>query len=219
MRVAEFCESRNIKSLYHFTTIENYISILERRYIYSRNIMEKLAIQQDTFFTGDYTENIDKYRFDGLTEYINLSLSRPNWYLLEQYKKRADLHSYEWCILEITLRPMEIDSTSFAVCNAASRSAGNYGIKAGVEGLKSLFQDEVTSGSRKFSRYGLPEHFTTDIQAEVLVKDSISIQEIKNCFLPNESALSRHSSAFRLLRLPDPKFKVCAELFEKPQLK
>jgi hypothetical protein len=54
--IKDSISNRNIKSLFHFTTIDNFISILERNYIYSRKIIDELKFSNDGYYTGDYLE-------------------------------------------------------------------------------------------------------------------------------------------------------------------
>ncbi|MGK0235692.1 MAG: hypothetical protein ACI9EK_002232 [Psychroserpens sp.] len=215
MAIKDSISNRNIKSLFHFTTIDNFISILERNYIYSRKIIDELKLSNDGYYTGDYVEHMDDQRFDNLTDFINLSISRPHWYLFNQFRKRDDLRDFDWCIIELTTKPLFEESTLFSVCNAASITAKDYGIKSGVKAFNSLFQDEVVTPQKSYTRRGIPKHLTTDIQAEVLVKDKISIDEITNVYLENEEQLIKYKSAFKLLNLDTKLFSVKTELFDR----
>ena len=219
MSLFNVIQERDLTSLYHFTTIENYISILERGFIYSRSKIDQLKIENDGYFTGDYTESIDQQRLDGLRDYINLSLSRPNWYLLRRYKERQDLADYQWCILELDISPLLLDSTLYSVCNAASYAAKQYGVKSSVEGLKALFQNNIQGSQANYSRHNLPKHYTTDIQAEVLVKDQIATSLIKHSYLPSSVDVIRNQNAFKMLGLGTPRFTANPDIFQSPMLK
>ena len=219
MSVQEIIEQRGLTTLFHFTTIENYISILERKFIYSRSKVEELCALNDGFYTGDFVDSMDQQRLDGLRDYINLSLSRPNWYLLKQYKERLDLLDFDWCILEIDIAPILDEKTLYSVCNAASTIAKRYGVKSGASGLKNLFISEVCSHHNTYTRRGIPSHFTTDIQAEILVYDKISIDHIRYSYLPSEDKLMQYESGFRLMGLSNNKFKLNARLFNNAILK
>ncbi|MRT12776.1 DUF4433 domain-containing protein [Enterobacteriaceae bacterium RIT711] len=219
MNIENIITARGLESLYHFTTLENYMSILERGYIFSREKIDLLKIENDGHFTGDYTESLDQHRLDGLKNYINTSLSRPNWYLMEKYKNRKDFSDLEWCIIELDVSSLSITSTLFSVCNAASNTAQRYGIIGGAKGLDALFQPEVVTPRKVYSRHNLPCYYTTDIQAEVLVKDQLSIEKIKKCYLPSTDDVTRHDRGFRLLHLEKNHFTAKPELFLSPILK
>lgn len=210
---------RNIESLYHFTTIENLISIMERGFIYSRNKIDELKRTNDGCFTADYVDHMDNLRLDGLRDFINLSLSRPNWYLLNQYIGREDLKFFNWCIIELRTDSLMKPTTLFSVCNAASNAAKNYGVTSGKDAFDKLFIPEVITPHKTYLRNGLSDKYTTDIQAEVLVKDKLPIREIKHIFLRSHAHISQFKAAFNMLDLDNSLFSVNSELFERPILK
>ncbi|MDD1793142.1 DUF4433 domain-containing protein [Enterovibrio sp. ZSDZ42] len=219
MNIELYLKQRGIISLFHFTTIENYMSILERGHIYSRAKIEELRLANDGYYTADYTDSVDRHRLDGLPTHINLSISRPNWYLLCNYMRRPESLHLDWCILELNVAPLLSEQTLFSVCNAASNTAKHYGIRGGVSGLSNLFADEVKTPRKTCTRVGLPSNFTTDIQAEALVFEAISIEHIRTCHLPSEILMARHKSAFNLLGLNNHQFSVNDDLFKNPMLR
>lgn len=219
MTIAQRIIERKINSLYHFTTIENLFSILEREFIYSRTLIDQLKLTNDGFYTGDYVDHMDAERLDGLRDYINLSLSRPHWYLLNKYSQRPELKHFDWCILQLNTEPLLRPNTLFSVCNAASNVAKRYGVSPGLIAFDNLFREQVETPNKVYTRHNLPLHFTTDIQAEVLVKDQISIQNIKSVFLPSEKKLKQYQSAFNLLSLKADMFAVNESLFTAPILR
>jgi len=218
MSVEHVAQTRGIDSLYHFTTIENLFSILERGFVYSRNNIDALKLEDDGLFTADYVDHMDDQRLDGLLDYVNLSLSRPNWYLLQKFMKRPELSHFDWCILKLDISPMFEPSTLFSVCNAASNAAKRYGVARGLSSFNALFQEEIVATS-VFKRNNTPNNFTTDIQAEILVKDAISINHINKVFLANEAKMKQTESALRLLKLHVDKFEVNQPLFSGPILR
>jgi hypothetical protein len=219
MTVKQKAHNRGVQSLYHFTSIENLMSIMERGYLYSREKVDELKLVDDGYFTADYVDHMDEERFDGLRNYVNLSLSRPNWYLLNQYQKRPELCHLDWCILCVEISPMFDDSTLFSVCNAASSTAKRYGVCGGAIGFEQMFIQEVVTPSRTYTRYNLPQYFTTDIQAEVLIKDSIDTKNIETVFLPSQNKLLQYQSAFKMLGLNSDVFSVNQNLYSGPILR
>ncbi|WP_351014824.1 DarT ssDNA thymidine ADP-ribosyltransferase family protein [Shewanella sp. AC91-MNA-CIBAN-0169] len=219
MSVQQKTLDRGIEHLYHFTSIENLMSIMERGFVYSRQKVDELKLANDGYFTGDYVEHMDDDRFDGLRNYVNLSLSRPNWYLLNKYQQRQELSHLSWCILCLDTQPMFEDSTLFSVCNAASTTAKRYGICGGDIGFERMFMPDVVTPSKTYSRRNLSQLYTTDIQAEVLVKDAIVAQCIKTVFVPSQSKLNQHQAAFKILNLKSDIFSVNQELFSNPILR
>jgi hypothetical protein len=162
---------------------------------------------------------MDAERLDGLRDYINLSLSRPHWYLLNKYSQRPELKHFDWCILQLNTEPLLRPDTLFSVCNAASNTAKRYGISPGLNAFDNMFRDQVETPSRVYNRQNSPSHFTTDIQAEVLVKDQISTQNVQTVYLPSEKKLKRYQAAFNLLSLKSDLFAVSEPLFTAPVLR
>jgi hypothetical protein len=216
MTIAQRILDRQINSLYHFTTIENLISIMEREFIYSRTMIDQLKLTNDGYHTGDYVDHMDAERLDGLRDFINLSLSRPHWYLLNKYSQRPELKHFDWCILQLNTQPLLQQDTRFSVCNAASNAAKRYGVNSGLIAFDNLFRERVETPSKIYTRHNLPKHFTTDIQAEVLVKDRIPNLCINSILFPNESKLKQYQSAFKMLNLPTDLFSVNEPLFTAP---
>lgn len=219
MTIAQRIIERKIDSLYHFTTIENLFSIMEREFICSRTLLDKLKLENDGYFTGDYVDHMDAERIDGLRDFINLSLSRPHWYLLNKYSQRTKLREFDWCILQLNTEPLLRPTTLFSVCNAASNAAKNYGVNAGLIAFENMFRETVEAATNVYTRQNLPSHFTTDIQAEVLVKDRISIKNITDVFLPSDKKLKQYQSAFKMLNLNADLLSVNETLFKVPILR
>lgn len=219
MSISEMVTNRGIMRLYHFTPIENFISILERGYILSRSKVDELKLLDDGFFTADYVDHMDEKRLDSLRNYINLSLSRPNWYLLKEFQQRSEQNPRDWCILSLDISPMLNGTALFSVCNAASATAKRYGVSGGSAAFERMFMQEIVTPKGIFTRKEIPRHYTTDIQAEVLIKDSISTEYIKEAFLPNQTKLNQYKAAFNLMGLNSSVLTVNQELFLGPKLK
>ena len=187
---------RDIKYLIHFTPTINLFSILENQKILSRAKLENLDIEQ--FDILDYINFPDKIRYDD-KNYINLSISSPNTFLLNKFMEESkDDITIKWCILKINTKYIYEKDTLFSVVNAASYTAKNqFGIYGDYKQFQKLFQDEVKYNNRIFSRsyYKLQDKFTTDIQAEVLVKNEINVDDIiEVCFL-NDNDLAESKAA------------------------
>ncbi len=211
--------NRGIENIYHFTTIENLMSILERGFIYSRSKVNALRKADDGFYSDDYVDYMDEKRLDGLCDYINLSVSRPNWYLMNSYSKKIELADFEWCIIELTTESLSLADTLFSVGNAASSVSKKYGVTSGLKAFDAMFQEEVITTRKKYTRFRLPDNFTTDIQAEALVKDQIAIDKIKHIYLASNNQLMKHRSGFKLLNLDNSLFEVNEEMFKSAILK
>lgn len=183
-------EERGIEYLIHFTPTLNLYSILEQKQLMSRSILESLDIDQYDIL--DYVQFTDNVRYDD-KRYINLSVSSPNTFLLSKFMdKTANDMTINWCVLKINPKHIYDSGTLFSVTNAASSAAKNqYGISGDIEKFRMLFEERLSfntfNGTRNIVRDGILKKYPTDIQAEVLVKETIpSSSIISVCFKTNE---------------------------------
>ena len=180
-------EKRKIKHLIHFTPTINLYSILEQGKIMSRASLECLDIEQ--FDVLDYIKFTDNVRYDD-KNYINLSISGPNTYLFSKFREKTkEDPTITWCVLKINPKHIYDKNTKFAVTNAASNAAKSIGITGDLLKFKLLFADkiDIPYGTRS----QIHPRFTTNIQAEVLVKNQIPIDSIiEICFETEESLAS-----------------------------
>lgn len=191
-------QNRKIKYLIHFTPTRNLYSILENGGLMSRFKLEHSDIEQ--FDILDYVQFTDDIRYDD-KNYINLSISRPNTFLFSKFREKTiDDCTIIWCILKIDPAYIYESDTLFSVTNAASNaSRRQFGISGDIQKFKMLFQEELDintyNGIRKLTRNNLLAKYTTDIQAEVLVKDFIPSKSILNVCFENEEQMAMTKAA------------------------
>lgn len=194
---------RNIERLIHFTHTDNLISIFEWGAIYSRKKLEELAIEHPQLYMQDYVEVNDGLRLDNLQEYINLSIQYPNSFLLKRFRGRLSSSLGGWCLLEISPDLIFRNDALFSIGNAASRSSKDQGISGTFEKFKSLFSQEVLSGSvnnyRPINRAGLARNSPTDEQAEVLLLSAIPIEKINRIIFEDNEQLQISKGAISLM--------------------
>lgn len=187
--IREKVEARQIPYLVHFTPLANVESILEFGLV-SRNA---LANQRYVF--------TDEYRSDGWLDWISSSVSFPNYKMF--YAKKNSLKDIDgWAVLLIKRDVLWELDCKFILTNAAS-----YGIR--------IFQDEKWSSVEAFEemfnhvehRNGIPEYFTTDPQAEVMIK-----KEIPRSFI-GMVAVERPHDVDRLNGLTGIRVEVIPKLF------
>lgn len=153
---------RNISKLVHFTKVDNLENIFENG-ILSRNILDSNNIE--------YSYS-DPNRLDGKLDYISNSISFPNYKMF--YPKRQEDLSVKWAILSIDSSIL-IDKfdTEFYRMNAASSDLSKCRFEpTSNDALEDMFypEDRVP---------GLQANYTTNPQAEVLIKDVIEPCYIK----------------------------------------
>lgn len=190
--------SRGIEHLIHFTPTINLLSIFEQGKLLSRALIERFDIDQTDIF--DYIEFTDDIRFDDKS-YINLSIQHPNSFLFNRFRqKTADESHIYWCVLKIDKKYIYNADTLFSVTNAAnSYNKRNVGVTGDINKFRMMFEDSlriVTSYSaRTITRNGLKDKYPTDEQAEVLVKNEISVSDILQVCFKNDNDLATGKAA------------------------
>jgi hypothetical protein len=189
---------RGIEHLIHFTPTINLLSIFEQGKLLSRVLLEKFDIDQTDIF--DYIEFTDDIRFDDKS-FINLSVQHPNSFLFNRFREKTknDVH-INWCVLKIDKKYIYQTDTLFSVTNAAnSHNKRNVRVTGDIGKFQMMFANSlqiVTSyNTRTISRNGLKTKYPTDEQAEVLVKNEISISDILQVCFKDEKDLAAGKAA------------------------
>lgn len=212
-------ERRGIEHLIHFTPTINLFSIFEQEKLLSRAILEKFDIRQTDIF--DFVEFTDKVRYDD-KNYINLSIQHPNDFLFRKFRNNTmNLPFITWCVLKIDPKYIYQLDTLFSVTNAAnSHNKNHVGVTGDLSKFNMLFAPSlkiVTSyNSRVVARGSLIDKYTTDEQAEVLVKNTILIEDIMQVCFENEADLASGKAA--LNKFDTSKFVVDKNVFSNSRL-
>lgn len=189
---------RDIQYLVHFTPTINLLSIFEQRKLLSRSLLEKFDIEQTDIF--DYIEFTDDIRFDDKS-YINLSIQHPNSFLFNRFQNKTMNEAHiTWCVLKINPKYIYKTDTIFSVTNAANaHNKRTIGVTGDFEKFKMLFAPNVnvvtSYGSRMIQRGNLKNKYTTDEQAEVLVKGEIPLDDVLQVCFRNETDLASGKAA------------------------
>jgi hypothetical protein len=211
---------RRIDHLIHFTPTINLYSILENGELMSRAKLECLDIEH--FDILDYVQFTDDIRYDD-KNYINLSLSGPNTFLLSKFKEKTQNdQTITWCILKIEKKFIFYHDTLFAVTNAASNAAKRqFGISGGLENFRMLFKEQLNIntyyGVRTLARNGIHPKYPTDVQAEILVKDKIPTESIITVCFESEEKMAEAKAA--MSSFDTRNFVVDKEIFLPNRLK
>jgi predicted Zn finger-like uncharacterized protein len=173
-RIIEIVSERKIKSLYHFTRVENLTNILEHGLV-PRDPQPDFQI----LIT-------DHDRFDRRYDCVSLSISFPNNKMFYRAKERYP--EDEWCV--ITVAPEILSGTAclFFRTNAASYpSIPDRQSKRLASAFEDLFQENGRIKS-------IPASYPTDVQAEVQVEGSISVALLAKISFANELAKEKFMS-------------------------
>ncbi len=217
-RFIEEIDRRNITKLLHFTTNLNVLSILSEGFIIPRNKLE--SSNDVNLCNSDFQDSL---RLDG-KNHINCSIERINIKMLNQKKKyllpeERDLRFF--CVIAISPKYIYRKSTMFSVTNAAnSYNRNNIGIDGSFEKFISMFKPEMyylASGYvHHVSRSSMNrDNIPTDIQAEVLIYDSISANDIIQIYVEKEDNILMLKSVMKTSGIefnPDL-FKVDPKIF------
>jgi len=203
----EEIKKRGIEFLIHFTPTLNLYGIYEHQKLISRKTIKEADTEQIDII--DYVKFPDSLRFDD-DSYINLSISCPNTFLFSKFREKTkDDYLIKWSILKIQPKLIYADKTKFAVTNAASKAANNIGISTDLNKFKMMFATNipVPYGTRN----NIQSKFPTNVQAEVLVKDFISLENVIEVCFESENELAEAKAS--LFEFDTSNFIVDKEIF------
>ena len=201
-RIAEYCSTKGIVHLIHFTKIENLKGILQQGLI-NRKELSRLPESERPIFN-------DQERFDSHTEAVCLSISFPNYLLFNKWKNQKP---DDWAV--ILLYPSLLWELDCAFCqnNAASSIISRIPLeqRKTFEALVQMFTDEENVSREELV---IPGNFTTNPQAEVLVFDTIPVKYI-HCV--NFRSISAMKAWQNLNSYPENISLVASDTYFKPR--
>lgn len=136
------------------------------------------------------------YQSTTTTGYISCSIGFPNYSLF--YKFRQDDASVPWCVIRISPDILHEKDCLFCVTNSTTgrgnserRNALDDAVKRNANStnpLKDLFLDYEEGGEEvKRSGLGIPAHYPTNPQAEILVPHQIEWSYVSKVYLKSGS--------------------------------
>lgn len=173
--IQELIAARGIRHVVHFTRIENLASILTRGLLSKSELHEK----------GLNSLINDHYRYDDHPEAVCCSLSFPNYRMF--YRVRCEQPDSDWAVIRLKPQILWEKHCLFCAENAASLSISSMPTSTweGIQGLRKMFANHKEMPTRDALR--IPEHYTTNPQAEVLALESIEPDNIIDvCFDSND---------------------------------
>jgi hypothetical protein len=187
-------QNRGIKYVVHFTQLNNVPIILQHGLL-SRRELSKRGIP--------HLVN-DENRFDEALEAISLSISFPNYRMF--YRCREE-RATRWAVLKISADVLWECKCAFYYTNAANKEFRGTDLDKfqTLEAFEGMFASEIKDVARDPS---IPDCWTTDPQAEVLVFEPIPAERVLAvCVETGEDKQT-------LARLcPGARIEVCPELF------
>lgn len=167
-KIKEYIESRGVTSLLHFTNVKNIPSIMSNGLLGMKEIRNK----------NISVLNNDLYRYDAIDNSICTSISFVNYKMF--YKLRCDNPNEDWAVIKISPSVLWEKPCVFCSDNAASAGISSIPpvIRMDLPYLESMFCDEF--GFIKRSDLNIPDFYTTNPQAEVMVLNGIEVDYIES---------------------------------------
>ena len=172
MSISDIISARNINEIVHFTTNKGLIGVLATKFLKARS-----HLKNEQYLEFILHEN-SKFRSDlEWVDYISLSVTRMNTSFFNQCTRwHADI---QWCAICISASVLGDKGVVFTTTNNIYRDSVIR--TEGPQGLEAIFAPSISG------RYGLlcnrgsavPDNVPTDIQAEVLYPNQISIDYIQ----------------------------------------
>ena len=162
--IKSFLEKRKIKYLVHFTNSKNIDSIKQHGI---------LSVQELTR-RGIRFNNNDENRYDRMLDYISLSVTQPNKYVLKKFKENGTLNEVSLIYIDAAILYEEI-STPRVYCDR-NAAKGSCQKGSSLSDFENMF-----SNNKEYDRY---EHYRddnepTDTQAEILFNKKVDVKYIK----------------------------------------
>jgi len=176
--IKKIVKEKDVPYLVHFTHISNLESILDKG-ILSRNKTD--ALEQKAVVN-------DELRLDNHRETISVSIAHPNDKMFYKYRDSDE----DWCVIGIKRKVLWQEDCLFCKHNAASAKVSDLTPEylASDDALKSMFDEVEELDSR--AEQCLKEYDPTDVQAEVLVKDEISPDDILGVIVSNRAIKKKY---------------------------
>lgn len=189
---------REIERLVHFTPVSNIYSIFEQGHILSRDSLNRLEHDENELDIWDYVVTNDKLRLDALPEYVNTSVQHINTPLLRTFQERMGDMCKSMCVFVLSTDLIWCEDTLFSVGNAASNQSKRLGINGSFQKFEDIFKGDNRSGKN--------DNEATDIQAEILVKNKISVEYVKQVIFEDIVEMHTARGAARMIysrKLPE----------------
>lgn len=152
---------RGIKHFVHYTRVDNITSILK----YGLCSVQYMAEHNIPFIAND------EQRLDGRRDSISLSVSFPNYKNFYLARERGQT---EWCVIHFDpIKVIELDCAFFRTnaANSIFRDIDWNELKV-PESFEKMFESRNRSNE-------IPDCYTTDPQAEIMVRDFIPVEFIE----------------------------------------
>lgn len=171
-RIEAICDRREIEHLVHFTQRSNLETILEKEALLPVEHLERNEVEIN-----------DTSRYDNHPDALSLSVEFPNYSMFYKYQQEKD-DAY-WVVLTLDCSILWELDCAFYYENAASGKFRNVPLSnfKSAESFERMFHDVSYKGVTVLrENIEIPNRFTTNPQAEVLVFSDIPIRYVNEIF-------------------------------------
>lgn len=161
-----FVSQRRIERIVHLTRLENLNNICRSGAILSLHQLEIKNIQTKPF-DGKKPEG-QRYK-----NHVNCSLTYYNFFMLYGL-----VHKSGEPVVLLHIKPDYLWKQGTEFCKFNAATSGGRHVAPGYQTLRSLFEDTVRDRKGLQDRNNKPINLPTCIQAEVLIKDGIPLEDI-----------------------------------------
>lgn len=195
MSLAAAIKQRGITEVLHFTTHRGVTGIVAKQKILSRQRLPKEEYLEHVFLYSCRDRGRDAAWWD----YVNLSLSQVNDYLMGIAAGKWHAHRQGWwCIIALSPEILLHDGVYFATTNNAYTCVQRG---AGLDAFEALFAPVVRRfDNRVVYRPALaPPGYPTCPQAEVLYPGEVSLGHALHVYVPSDDVAAKFESLSAVL--------------------
>lgn len=187
--IKKIIDDRKINSIIHFTRVENLDSIL------TNGVVPRSSLSSNSCIFND------DVRADGKLNYSSFSIGFPNHLMF--YRLRCSIPNSKWVILVFNSDILINFNCLFYPINAASSDVSRLPVDNFMGGVA---LEKMFSYSAESRESILRSTDPTDVQAEVMIPSTVTIDYLKGCILNDRNLVEYFSKKF-----PDIRFVFCAE--------
>lgn len=181
-------EGQGIKHVVHFTRVSNLPGVFQYGLLGRQTLVSE----------GFRSDINDQYRFDCLPNAVCCSLSFPNYKMF--YRLRVSNPGVDWAVIRLSPSLLWEKRCVFCISNAATREISAEGVETRMtsNAFQAMFSDHPNMPDR--STLGIPNNYTTNPQAEVLVLDPIESRYMLDVLVDDKIRVNDFDTLAQLIR-------------------
>lgn len=204
-RVVEAARTRGITEVVHYTTMNNVIGIG------ATSLQCSSKVQDDPKVEKVFSQNCpDRSRDAPWLDYVNMSVTRINRWIFKSSRDRWHPEAI-WVVLAFDVEILGHPGVVFTTTNNAYPTCLRG---EGLGGFERMFGDPVSGHrSRRLTRTGLPDNYTTDHCAEVLYPGEVAIEYLNTIYVRVDEDTEHLFGILSALDLVEVEVAVKPEMF------